>query len=52
MGDWPLPVMATGQRDCFDVAGEKISCALSRQDEVRAGLKAPTPRFRVESSTV
>lgn len=51
-GDGPqLP--ATGQRDCFDAAGARVSCAGSAQDgEVQLGLHWGRDRFRERDDDV
>jgi hypothetical protein len=48
---WPVRgesavLPATGQTDCFDVAGQRVFCAGSGQDgELRTGVPWPVPRF-------
>ena len=40
------PVSQTGQQDCWDSAGNPISCTGTGQDgELQAGVPWPTPRF-------
>jgi hypothetical protein len=42
----PAPVGKTGQTNCYDIAGNPISCTGSGQDgEYRKGVAWPVPRF-------
>lgn len=45
-------IPATGQKECYDSRGERISCKGSGQDgEFRFGLPWPAPRFRVKDDS-
>ena len=49
----PHGFLQTGQRNCYDMAGEIISCAETGQDgEYRRGLSWPEPRFEAVSDIV
>jgi len=44
----PAPVPKTGQMNCYDATGAKISCSGTSQDgDIRAGTAWPTPRFSI-----
>lgn len=46
-------VAETGQKSCYDVDGNFISCAGTGQDgEMQAGLKIPSPRFQTADGVV
>jgi len=57
---WPVRVASdaaavfqTGQRACYDAAGQSISCENTRQDGAfRIGRPWPEPRFKAGGSTV
>jgi len=55
---WPVRgssdvLSATGQKDCYDAKGRRISCQGSGQDgELRMGMAPPTPRFLKHGETV
>ncbi len=55
---WPVRgssnlLAATGQRCCYDSAGNSIPCSGSGQDgELRQGITPPEPRFLVRNETV
>lgn len=49
----PAAVFQTGQRACYDAAGQSISCENTRQDGAfRIGRPWPEPRFKAGGSTV
>jgi hypothetical protein len=49
----PTGYLQTGQRHCYDTAGDLISCAGSGQDgELQKGLPLPVERFEVEGQLV
>lgn len=52
-GGDPERVFATGQRHCYDAAGQAIECAGTGQDgEYRSGRALPEPRFAGEGEVV
>ena len=52
-GESPEVLLQTGQRECFDIAGQRVSCKGTGQDgELKIGISWPVPRFHVDGEVV